>query len=126
MARPKECVGGAVQCGKLCMVDLAGSERQDKTQASGLTLLEGSLINKSLSCLANVIWALTAGAEDKAASKHVPYRDSKLTRVLQVIRQGEGWVGGGTSRGAVWVRAGRCGTSHAMLHTPSWQRLVPM
>lgn len=43
-----------------------------------MTLAEGSQINKSLSCLANVIYALT---DDKA--RHVPYRDSKLTRVLQ-------------------------------------------
>lgn len=37
------------QCGKLCMVDLAGSERADRTNAVGATLVEGSLINKSLS-----------------------------------------------------------------------------
>ena len=55
-----------------------GSERQTKTGAAGVTLAEGSQINKSLSCLANVIYALT---DDKA--RHVPYRDSKLTRVLQ-------------------------------------------
>jgi hypothetical protein len=69
---------GILQQGKLCMVDLAGSERQDKSLASGSALTEGSQINKSLSCLAKVINALT---DDKI--KHVPYRDSKLTRVLQ-------------------------------------------
>eukprot|EP00210_Caulerpa_lentillifera_P004805 g4587.t1 len=64
--------------GTLCMVDLAGSERQTKTGTTGLQFDEGILINKSLSALANVICALTDGR-----SKHVPYRDSKLTRVLQ-------------------------------------------
>lgn len=56
------------------------SERQDKTHAAGQTLVEGSQINKSLSALANVIYALT---DTSNAAKHVPYRDSKLTRVLQ-------------------------------------------
>lgn len=60
------------------MVDLAGSERTSKTGATGVTLEEGILINKSLSALANVIGSLT---DNK--SRHVPYRDSKLTRVLQ-------------------------------------------
>lgn len=62
----------------LSLPALPGSERQTKTGAAGVTLAEGSQINKSLSCLANVIYALT---DDKA--RHVPYRDSKLTRVLQ-------------------------------------------
>eukprot|EP01025_Chloroclados_australasicus_P068801 TRINITY_DN9591_c0_g1_i2.p1 TRINITY_DN9591_c0_g1~~TRINITY_DN9591_c0_g1_i2.p1 ORF type:complete len:416 (-),score=33.14 TRINITY_DN9591_c0_g1_i2:151-1398(-) len=66
------------QYGKLCLVDLAGSERQDKTLAEGQTIIEGNLINKSLSALGNVISALTDGK-----SSYVPYRDSKLTRVLQ-------------------------------------------
>ncbi len=60
-------------------VDLAGSERQTKCAAEGQTLEEGKLINKSLSALGNVVNALTDGK-----SSHVPYRDSKLTRVLQV------------------------------------------
>lgn len=60
------------------MVDLAGSERQSKAGTTGLQFDEGILINKSLSALANVISALTDGR-----SKHVPYRDSKLTRILQ-------------------------------------------
>lgn len=70
---------GKVEYGKLCLVDLAGSERQDKTGAEGQTMEEGKLINKSLSALGNVVNALTDGK-----SAHVPYRDSKLTRVLQV------------------------------------------
>ena len=60
-------------------VDLAGSERQTKSAAEGQTLEEGKLINKSLSALGNVVNALTDGKPS-----HVPYRDSKLTRVLQV------------------------------------------
>jgi kinesin family protein 5 len=71
------------------------SERQDKTHAAGQTLLEGSQINKSLSTLANVIYALSeAGAAEgpgggaaaggsSLVPRHVPYRDSKLTRLLQ-------------------------------------------
>lgn len=64
--------------GKLCLVDLAGSEKVGKTGASGDRLDEAKNINRSLSALGNVITALT----DKKAT-HVPYRDSKLTRVLQ-------------------------------------------
>ncbi|CAE7774929.1 Kif17 [Symbiodinium sp. KB8] len=62
---------------KLNLVDLAGSERQSKTGAEGAQLREGAAINKSLSVLGNVINALAEG------KKHVPYRDSKLTRLLQ-------------------------------------------
>lgn len=60
------------------MVDLAGSEKIGKTGASGQTLDEAKKINKSLSSLGNVINALTDGK-----SSHIPYRDSKLTRILQ-------------------------------------------
>jgi kinesin family protein 3/17 len=63
---------------KLNLVDLAGSERQDKTQATGERLKEAQKINLSLSALGNVIQALVDGK-----SKHIPYRDSKLTRILQ-------------------------------------------
>lgn len=62
---------------KLCLVDLAGSEKVSKTLAAGQKLEEGKKINKSLSALSNVINALTDGK-----STHIPYRDSKLTRVL--------------------------------------------
>ena len=61
------------------LVDLAGSERQKKTNASGQRLKEGSNINLSLSALGNVISALVDGK----SGKHIPYRDSKLTRLLQ-------------------------------------------
>ena len=64
--------------GKLHLVDLAGSERQSKTGASGQRLKEATKINLSLSTLGNVISALVDGK-----STHVPYRNSKLTRLLQ-------------------------------------------
>jgi kinesin family protein 5 len=61
---------------KLMMVDLAGSEKTRKTQARGQRLDEAKQINKSLSTLGQVINALTSG------KGHVPYRNSKLTRLL--------------------------------------------
>lgn len=64
--------------GKLYLVDLAGSEKVSKTGAEGNTLDEAKNINKSLSALGNVISALADGTKS-----HVPYRDSKLTRILQ-------------------------------------------
>ena len=65
------------KAGKLNLVDLAGSERQSKTNATGIRLQEANNINMSLSALGNVISALVDGK-----SKHIPYRDSKLTRLL--------------------------------------------
>uniref|UniRef100_A0A0G4I6F3 Kinesin-like protein n=1 Tax=Chromera velia CCMP2878 TaxID=1169474 RepID=A0A0G4I6F3_9ALVE len=67
-----------IRAGKLNLVDLAGSERQSKTQAEGARLKEATKINLSLSALGNVISALVDGK-----TKHIPYRDSKLTRLLQ-------------------------------------------
>jgi kinesin family protein 5 len=64
--------------GKLYLVDLAGSEKLSKTGAEGKRLDEAKKINKSLTILGRVISALT----DEHAT-HIPYRDSKLTRVLQ-------------------------------------------
>ena len=64
--------------GKLVLVDLAGSEMVRKTNATGQQLEEAKTINKSLSALGQVINALT---DEKQT--HVPYRDSKLTRILQ-------------------------------------------
>uniref|UniRef100_A0AAR2KWY4 Kinesin-like protein n=1 Tax=Pygocentrus nattereri TaxID=42514 RepID=A0AAR2KWY4_PYGNA len=65
---------------KLHLVDLAGSERQKKTKAEGDRLKEGISINRGLLSLGNVISAL--GDESKKGT-FVPYRDSKLTRLLQ-------------------------------------------
>uniref|UniRef100_A0A8C7N0P0 Kinesin-like protein n=1 Tax=Oncorhynchus kisutch TaxID=8019 RepID=A0A8C7N0P0_ONCKI len=63
--------------GKLYLVDLAGSEKVSKTGAEGAVLDEAKNINKSLSSLGNVISALAEG------SGYIPYRDSKMTRILQ-------------------------------------------
>lgn len=67
-----------IRAAKLNLVDLAGSERQAKSGATGDRLKEATKINLSLSALGNVISALVDGK-----SKHIPYRDSKLTRLLQ-------------------------------------------
>jgi kinesin family protein 5 len=90
---------GAQKTGNLYLVDLAGSEKVGKTGASGQTLEEAKKINKSLSALGMVINALTDGKVGwllwrfslsemlttfiNSQSVHVPYRDSKLTRILQ-------------------------------------------
>lgn len=66
---------------KFHFVDLAGSERIKKTGATGSTLKEGININKGLLCLGNVIAALTE--RTNSDHQHIPYRDSKLTRILQ-------------------------------------------
>lgn len=63
--------------GKLNLVDLAGSERQSKTQATGDGLKEANSINWSLTALGNVIKALVDNN-----GKHIPFRDSQLTRLL--------------------------------------------
>ena len=62
----------------LNFVDLAGSEKLSKTKVSGKALNEAKKINQSLSALGNVIAALTG-----AVKGHVPYRDSKITRILE-------------------------------------------
>jgi kinesin family protein 18/19 len=72
----------SVRCGKLSLIDLAGSERASATQNSGLRLIEGANINRSLLALANCINAL--GEPQRTGAKvFVPYRDSKLTRLLK-------------------------------------------
>lgn len=63
---------------QLHLIDLAGSECQKTANTTGISLTEGKNINKSLSALGNVIMALST------RSSHVPYRDSKLTYLLQV------------------------------------------
>ncbi|VEU22463.1 DEKNAAC103565 [Brettanomyces naardenensis] len=74
----KDLSSGIVKTGNLFLVDLAGSEKIDKTGVSGQLLEEAKKINSSLSALGNVINSLTDGK-----SRHIPYRDSKLTRILQ-------------------------------------------
>ncbi|KAJ1666379.1 hypothetical protein EV178_002335 [Coemansia sp. RSA 1646] len=71
---------GAVKVSCLNLVDLAGSERVGQTGAEGQRLKEGAHINKSLMTLGTVIARLSEDGGDKG---HIPYRDSKLTRILQ-------------------------------------------
>lgn len=71
----------SIKVSRLNLVDLAGSERQKDTHAEGLRLKEASSINKSLSALGNVIMALVDITHGK--TRHVHYRDSKLTFLLR-------------------------------------------
>ncbi|KAL1353588.1 hypothetical protein AAHE18_06G249500 [Arachis hypogaea] len=73
-------VNDIVRVSVLNLVDLAGSERIAKTGAGGVRLKEGKYINKSLMVLGNVINKLSDGSKQRG---HIPYRDSKLTRILQ-------------------------------------------
>ncbi|ERE68378.1 kinesin-like protein KIF18B-like protein [Cricetulus griseus] len=70
----------ALQVAKMSLIDLAGSERASSTHAKGERLREGANINRSLLALINVLNAL---ADAKGRKSHVPYRDSKLTRLLK-------------------------------------------
>ncbi|XP_058221259.1 kinesin-like protein KIN-4C isoform X1 [Rhododendron vialii] len=74
--------GDDILCAKLHLVDLAGSERAKRTGADGMRFREGVHINKGLLALGNVISALGDEKKRKEGG-HVPYRDSKLTRLLQ-------------------------------------------
>ncbi|XP_022863727.1 kinesin-like protein KIN-7K, chloroplastic isoform X2 [Olea europaea var. sylvestris] len=82
----ENCEGEAVTLSQLNLIDLAGSE-SSKAETTGVRRKEGSYINKSLLTLGTVISKLTDGR-----SAHVPYRDSKLTRLLQSSLSGQGRV----------------------------------
>ncbi|XP_064602371.1 kinesin-like protein KIF18A [Liolophura sinensis] len=69
-----------VKMAKLSLIDLAGSERATMTKNMGMRFREGANINRSLLALGNVINAL---ADDKVKTHHIPYRNSKLTRLLK-------------------------------------------
>eukprot|EP01122_Echinamoeba_exundans_P016385 TRINITY_DN8281_c0_g1_i1.p1 TRINITY_DN8281_c0_g1~~TRINITY_DN8281_c0_g1_i1.p1 ORF type:complete len:853 (+),score=182.29 TRINITY_DN8281_c0_g1_i1:169-2727(+) len=73
-------VSSEVKMGKLSLIDLAGSERASRTKTRGQQLVEGANINKSLLALGNCINAL---GQDYKEGKYVPYRNSKLTRLLK-------------------------------------------
>ena len=73
----KNAITGASTHGKLHLVDLAGSERVKKSEVSGQGMAEACNINKSLSALGDVMAAL------QEKSKHIPFRNSKLTFLLQ-------------------------------------------
>jgi centromeric protein E len=94
--------GIAVRASTLSLVDLAGSERAALTGAEGVRLKEGSHINKSLLTLGNVINKLSSA--EPAATAHIPYRDSKLTRILQPAL-------GGNARTAIL-----CAVTPAIMH----------
>ena len=73
----------AVLRGQMNLVDLAGSERVDRSGAKGQALAEAKNINKSLSCLTGVFSAING------KSQHIPFRDSKLTYLLQPSFSGD-------------------------------------
>lgn len=77
----EEDIDGSLTYSILFLVDLAGSERVKKSKATAGRLDEAKKINFSLSCLGNCIQALSE--RKKGANNHVPFRDSKLTRLLQ-------------------------------------------
>lgn len=94
--------GVALRSSTLSLVDLAGSERASFTKAQGQRLVEGGFINKSLLTLGTVINKLSSGVS--LSSGHIPYRDSKLTRLLQPAL-------GGNARTAII-----CAVTPAVLH----------
>ena len=72
-----------IKFGKLSLIDLAGSERASMTQNQGIRLFEGANINRSLLSLGNCIKALCEQNEKSNKKVYVPFRDSKLTRLLK-------------------------------------------
>jgi len=72
-----------IKIGKLSLIDLAGSERASANFSRGIRLIEGANINRSLLTLGNCINALCE-ANEKGTKPYIPYRDSKLTRLLKV------------------------------------------
>jgi len=77
-------IAGQALEGSLSLVDLAGSERLDRSNVTGDRLKETQAINKSLSCLADVFLAIAN------KQNHIPFRNSKLTYLLQPALSGTG------------------------------------
>jgi len=75
-----------VNMAKFSLIDLAGSERGANNSNRGIRLLEGTKINQSLLVLGNCIHALSEQSEKGSKNSFVPYRGSKLTRLLKVQR----------------------------------------
>jgi kinesin family protein C2/C3 len=108
--------GGVAWGGELNLIDLAGSERLGKTHAHGQRLKEAQNINKSLSALGDVIHAL--GEANGGRGGHVPYRNSKLTFLLQVTARAHPsrTAPNARPRRAARTRAGLSGNGHARRH----------
>jgi hypothetical protein len=108
---------GDTYVGKLSLVDLAGSERLSKSNTTGQAQKESMAINKSLSALGTVIASLATG------EKHVPYRDSKLTYLLQDSL-------GGNSKTLMFVNIGpaqsNCGETINSLNFASRAKTVAL
>jgi len=88
--------GHILSAGKVSLVDLAGSERTKNSEATGQRMKEAQHINKSLAALGDVVWA------QARKTSHVPYRNSKLTHLLQDS------LGGSMSRTVLIIAAAQC------------------
>jgi kinesin family member C1 len=82
--KARNVIDGVVLRGALNLVDLAGSERLDRSGATGTQMRETLAINKSLSALTDVFVAIAS------KQAHIPFRNSKLTHLLQPALSGEG------------------------------------
>lgn len=74
-----------INFGKFTLVDLAGSERASASSNKGMRMIEGAKINQSLLILGNCIQALSEQNEKNQKGNFIPYRGSKLTRILKVL-----------------------------------------
>ncbi|CAI2382462.1 unnamed protein product [Moneuplotes crassus] len=93
-----------VKVGKFSLIDLAGSERASNTNNTGIRLVEGANINRSLLALGNCITLLYQNSEKKS-KKYIPFRDSKLTRLLKDSL-------GGNSRTVMIANVSPCNTAY--------------
>lgn len=96
----------SLKIGRTILVDCAGCERRRATAVCGTTLRQAVNVSKSLTALGNVIAALAGKAAEQEKKYHIPYRDSKLTRLLQDSL-------GGTSRTAFVACLSTCAKDNA-------------